>query len=70
MQGNFKKLNGIALAAAAMLLAAPLTLVAGDKDTAGHCNGANACKGKGFVRADSKEDCDKMGGTFEAPAAK
>jgi hypothetical protein len=69
-----------------MLLAAPLTLVAGDKDTAGHCNGANACKGqsacktasnsckgenackgKGFVMADTKEDCEKMGGTFEAP---
>jgi hypothetical protein len=30
------------------------------------CAGQNACKGKGFTEG-TKEECDKAGGTFEAP---
>lgn len=44
MQANSKRLTRIALAASALLLTAPLTLMAGDME-GGHCNGANACKG-------------------------
>lgn len=44
MKTNSRKLTGIALAAATMLLAAPLTVVAKDRDV-GHCAGVNSCKG-------------------------
>lgn len=27
------------------------------------CKGHNSCKGKGWVKAGSKEECEKMGGT-------
>jgi hypothetical protein len=46
------KLNGVAIAAAAaaVFAMAPLSVSAADAGKAGHCMGANACKGQGACK--------------------
>ena len=57
----------IAAAAAALILAGALPGPASAAEPGqGHCMGANACKGKGYLTM-TKEECDKIeGATFEA----
>ncbi len=55
-------------AAVAGLFAAGTPVAAWAADTAVHCQGVNACKGKGWVEM-SEKDCKAKGG-MAAPAKK
>jgi hypothetical protein len=66
MKPAFRSGASIAAAAAALILAGAVAMPAAHAAEAkGHCVGANACKGKGFLSL-TKVDCDKIeGATFE-----